>query len=344
MAPKARTDQDLVFEALDAEVEEGAGDKSRFMLRDALPFALSGGEQCHAYQTEVLRLVDSHLVALADKARDAMEERRKDIEAHRAEVADAEMSVSVEAEAYDKSVEDAHMCDAAVSDLNEKVGVEDQRYKDTIRSTQHLISSMEKLQAEQVDVKELLESLQVEGALPQSTVDNAMDFLKMDDGSEKALIAAAQAALLVEPHEAHEFDIIVKDAVVNAVSDKLHSLNAEIAQSSQSVSFAKAENLGAWAIWQCSEDKLAAAQAASVAANERQAEFREAKRAAKMHFEGQRSHLSALLIEETLAELKLKEIGEAHAAFNRMRHPPPAMPPVADGPVLDDAPCPMQVS
>jgi len=322
MAPKTKSDKCIVQAALETSHD---GETARNMLRYAFPHALTSGDesnkQQHAYQLEVLGLIENHLRSMAASARAEVQAEGVKVEEEKTKVTEAEAALAAATQSTDEALSIQHARETTVQELQAKAFKDEKRHKEIRGRSTSFLEAREETEAQRTQTKNLLERLQSVEAAPENVVDELVEFLT-DFCAEKSLVVSVPAAFRVERSARSSFDNFAIDAAREFVSQRLAELEKDIAANADDVAHAQAETLGAWAIMSCGQDDLAAAEKACEDAVEKVKEAKEGKTAAQKFLKDQKAEMSARLVEQTLAETRLNEVEEAQAAFERLRNPP----------------------
>lgn len=321
MAPKTKSDRCLVQAALESGHDT---ETARNMLRYAFPHALPVGEQSqqsHAYQMEVLGLVDNHLRSMATGARAEVQAEGVKVEEAQGMVTQAEAALEAAVHAVEKAIEEQHLRETSVKQLEAKLGEDEARHDEIRERSTEFLSAREVAETERTQTKALLASLESGEAAAETVVDELVDFLQ-DIRAEKSLVMAVPSAFRTERAARSAFDNFAIDAAREIVSQKVAELEKDVADNAGEVAHAQAETLGAWAIVSCTQDDKKAAEEAAAVAQGQVQEAKEAKTAASKHVKEQKAALSTRLVEQTLAETRASEVEQAQAAFERLRAPP----------------------
>mmetsp|Transcript_127538 Transcript_127538/g.366901 ORF Transcript_127538/g.366901 Transcript_127538/m.366901 type:complete len:408 (-) Transcript_127538:100-1323(-) len=302
---------------------------ARAMLCAALPHALAPVvvvAQPHPYQLRVLDDVRRALEDLRSAGVEAMGAAASDVKVARSMVAEAEAAMTSATAAVDKAKVMVETLKAHRDELTSKVREAESDLEATEASTQLVIDNRAQVLAELEAARAVVAAVETaetnRTSAPENDASGVLVALLEKRHAEKALIAAAPAALGIPAAARSDFDRFTVQAAMRFVGEVVTSLEETLASGAQQAANAEAERLGSWAILDDERERAAELEARIAAAEGILGDAETSRRAASADVGAKQQALSDKLIAETLAESRLKELARASDAFERLVKPP----------------------
>jgi len=317
MAQGRKTDLEVVLATLkDAKAYPAPGysKASREMLAAGLPHAAG----THEYQQGMLKLVTQLLhtartaaasdqIALTEKAK--LAEERVSV----AEVAlsEAEQATTARRQERDSKVKAAKAAQA--------VATQAQAYHESLVEARRLVEGARSVVLRRRDASlaagEALRKFG-SGELEESPAEQVLAVFR-EEQAEEALLTAAPHALKVQPSNRGYFDGIVVKEATSFLEQVATTATQQLESGREEAKDAEVEALGAWAVLDVAHERCAVADVvlgtAAVALRSQEA----AEEEAKADLQGCKTALSQCLVQQTLGEVKIKELDLAATALER---------------------------
>lgn len=313
------------------------------MLAAGLPHTILASTSRHAYQDELLQMVQDTLKAERKTIQDSIAALNSKLEAGNGEVETARASAKEASSAEELAQQAAKTQETAVVAASR----EEARAKKTLAQGEAAKASIVKVHTEerlQVDQAKFV----AEGSLSmlrsggwedaeirEASVAAVIELLTKIK-AEDVLVAAAPAALGAKPDARGAFDKAVEQGVSDAVAGHVAKIEETLAKGERELEEANAEALGLWAIHEEAKDLVSAAEAELASANEAAKEAEANTKAVEKEMNAKEQAIGNSLEEQTLHEKKLAETDAGVEALERLRvgnyvvEPEVEAPPAAD--------------
>lgn len=343
MPRSQKTDLDVVLEVLaDAESYPADGHTvaSRGCLIAGLPHALARrpGEEAHKFQKGLVGLAEAALAAARATAAKALAAAEQEAKAAEEREDQAQVAACEAAEAVPARQAEREAKAAALPEIEAEVAAAEKYFRGLEEAKDAVLAerAVVKGRKEAADAAAVaLEKLRTEEDVQDTDVARVVDYLREVD-AEEALMAAGPHVLATRPSERREFDNSVLEEVGRVLAQTSAEAAERLAEGADGEAYAEAEALGAWAILDLAHEKKENARYAANVAKRAVKSAEDGEVAAKAAVESCRAEMSASLVQQTLAEARIKEVDAALAALARCVQAPAVEATVEMAPPVED--------